>query len=197
MSSNTSSLEYGSYYHIYNRGVDKNIIFIDDKDYLYFLELYKKYVSKVVDTYSWVLMGNHFHFSIKIKAEDEIEFIYEDKRYNPSRQFSHLFNTYAKYFNKRHNRVGALYQGRFKRIVIEDESYFRYLIYYIHHNPAHHKFIDSFKSYKWSSYLDILTSKETFVNVNEVIEIFDDLENFKFFHEDNQELEAIKDSLFE
>ena len=197
MNSNTTSLEYGGYYHIYNRGVDKDVLFNDDKDYFYFLKLYEKYISKVVDTYSWVLMGNHFHFSIKIKEENEIEYISEEKRFNPSRQFSHLFNTYTKYFNKRHNRIGGLYQGRFKRIIIEDESYFRYLIYYIHHNPVHHKFVDNLIGYRWSSYLDILSSKETFINYDEVIELFDDIENFKFFHENKQELDEIKDSLFE
>ena len=197
MNSNTTSLEYGRYYHIYNRGVDKDVLFNDDKDYFYFLKLYEKYISKVVDTYSWVLMGNHFHFSIKIKEENEIEYISEEKRFNPSRQFSHLFNTYTKYFNKRHNRIGGLYQGRFKRIIIEDESYFRYLIYYIHHNPVHHKFVDNLIGYRWSSYLDILSSKETFINYDEVIELFDDIENFKFFHENKQELDEIKDSLFE
>lgn len=66
MDKSTTNLEYSRYYHIYNRGVDKGIIFKDDKDYLYFLKLYKKYVSIVVDTYSWVLMRNYFHFSIKI-----------------------------------------------------------------------------------------------------------------------------------
>lgn len=108
-----------------------------------------------------------------------------------------MFNAYIKYFNNKYNRVGGLYQGRFKRIVIEDENYFRYLGYYIHHNPVHHKFVDNFNKYKWSSYLDIISSKETFVDYNEVIKLFDNIENIKFFHEDNQELYAINDSLFE
>ena len=197
MKRSTANLEYGRYYHIYNRGVDKNVIFIEDEDYLYFLKLYKKYIPVVVETYSWVLMNNHFHFSLKIKEESEIEFISEGKRYNPSRQFGHLFNAYAKFFNNKYDRVGGLYQGRFKRITIEDDNYFRYLIYYIHHNPVHHKFVDDYRIYKWSSYLDIVSSKETFLNNVDVIELFDNLENFKFFHEENHELDTIKDSVLE
>ncbi|MBN1414321.1 MAG: hypothetical protein JW973_04415 [Bacteroidales bacterium] len=65
-------LENDKYYHIYNRGNNREDLFRFADDYNYFLRLYEKYLNPVADTYAWVLMKNHFHLLIRIKAEEEI-----------------------------------------------------------------------------------------------------------------------------
>lgn len=66
-------IEFGHYYHIYNRGNNGDIIFFEDKNYTYFLSLYLKYIHPIADTFCWCLLKNHFHFLIRIKELDEIE----------------------------------------------------------------------------------------------------------------------------
>jgi hypothetical protein len=68
-------LEYGKYYHIYNRGINGEDLFRSNENHEYFLRLYEKYMEVVIDTYAWCLMGNHFHLLIRVKEEDEIGFI--------------------------------------------------------------------------------------------------------------------------
>lgn len=68
----TISLEYGKFYHIYNRGINGCNFFNENENYDYFLHLYDKYVSKVAKTFAWVLMRNHFHFLVRIKSVEEL-----------------------------------------------------------------------------------------------------------------------------
>lgn len=65
----------GVFYHVFNRGNNGSQIFNDKKDYLHFLGLYEKYISLVAETFAWVLMGNHFHFLIFVRREEEIGFL--------------------------------------------------------------------------------------------------------------------------
>ena len=65
-------LEFGNYYHIYNRGIDSCNLFFEPENYEYFLGIYDKYISPIADTFAWVLMPNHFHFSLRIKGKEEI-----------------------------------------------------------------------------------------------------------------------------
>jgi len=65
-------IEYGRYYHIYNRGINGTDLFMTNDNYSWFVELYFKYVDLIADTYAWCLMKNHFHFLIRIKDEEEI-----------------------------------------------------------------------------------------------------------------------------
>ena len=66
-------LRYDTYYHIYNRGVDRGNIFFEEPNYEYFLKLYEKYIVPVADTFAYCLLKNHFHLSVRVKAEDEIK----------------------------------------------------------------------------------------------------------------------------
>ena len=230
----TIPLEYGKYYHIYNRGINGCDLFRYSDDYEHFFKLYDKYIFLIADIYAWVLMKNHFHFLVRIKEEDDIEFfkflnssrsndagrfketnkwktvISKDlpeceapgsvdgkKKPIPYRQFSHLFNAYVKYFNKKYTRIGSLFEKNFERIEVSSEEYLRYLIYYIHHNPVHHGFTDDMFKYKWSSFLTINSIKPTSLKRQEVIELFDDLENFNFFHNQQHNLDRLKNYLFD
>ena len=65
-------LEYGRYYHIYNRGINGTDLFLANENYLWFIKLYKKYIDIIADTFAWCLMKNHFHFLVRIKEEEEV-----------------------------------------------------------------------------------------------------------------------------
>ncbi|MDD4374340.1 MAG: hypothetical protein PHG67_10515 [Bacteroidales bacterium] len=75
MTSSVVPLEYGRFYHIYNRGINGCNLFQENENYDYFMRLYGKYISLVADTFAWVLMRNHFHFLVRIKNEEEISFM--------------------------------------------------------------------------------------------------------------------------
>ena len=100
-------LENGKYYHIYNRGINSDILFKEYSNYDYFLKLYDKHVEPIAETYAWCLMKNHFHFLVRIKDTDEIN---REIKVQPSQIFSNLFNAYTKAFNKSYNRHGALFE---------------------------------------------------------------------------------------
>ena len=205
-------LNYGKFYHIYNRGVNSCDLFVEPSNYEHFLNLYDKYISLVADTYAWVLMKNHFHLLVRIKEEKEIGYLsgktlsgYETtervgaapsavhnpedgfklKRYTPVHQFSHLFNAYAQAYNKRYGRIGSLFIHPFKRKLIEDKDYFRNLVIYIHNNPVHHGFTEHAMDYPWSSYLTCISIKPTRLQRDAVMGWFDNEANFRIAHDDN------------
>ena len=165
-------LEETYFYHIFNRGNNKQVIFLEDDNYKYFLNLLGKHILPIADIYCYCLLNNHFHILVRIKEKIE----------NPSQAFSNLFNAYSKAFNKKYNRTGNLFQRPFKRKRITEEKYLRQLILYIHLNPENHGIIDDFEHYRFSSYLSILSTKPTSLKRAEVIEIFDNIENFKLAH---------------
>lgn len=72
-------LQHGKYYHIYNRGNNREDLFKVSDNYQHFLKLYEKYISPIADTYAWVLMKNHFHLLVRIKDEEEIGFYSRSK----------------------------------------------------------------------------------------------------------------------
>ena len=172
-------LENGKYYHIYNRGINSDILFKENDNYNYFLKLYETHIDPIGETFAWCLMKNHFHFLIRIKEIDEIK---AEIKILPSQSFSNLFNAYTKAFNKKYNRHGALFERPFRRKWVNYDSYFQNLIVYIHNNPVHHKICDNPLEYAWSSYLSCLSDKPTKLKRQEVIEMFDDIENFKYVH---------------
>ena len=173
-------LENGKYYHIYNRGINSDILFKENDNYEYFLRLYDTHIDPIAETYAWCLMKNHFHFLVRIKDVDEID---TEKKIQPSQSFSNLFNAYTKAFNKSYNRHGSLFERPFRRKEINHNKYFQNVIAYIHNNPVHHNICDHPLNYPWSSYITCLSDKPTKLKRKEVIEIFEDLENFKYVHE--------------
>ena len=72
MKSNTSPIQTDTYYHIYNRGINGENIFVTSDNYFYFLNKYNHCVQTVVDTYAYCLLKNHFHFLVKTKSESEV-----------------------------------------------------------------------------------------------------------------------------
>jgi len=201
---NPIPLENGKYYHIYNRGNNGIDLFYETENYNHFLRLYEKYIDPIAETFAWCLMRNHFHILVYIKETNEIdttklEYSSTDKPKNisASKQFSNLFNAYTLAMNKRYNRTGSLFEKNFKRKVVSSENYFRKLIFYIHNNPIHHRFTEHIVEYPWTSYGTIISTKQTKLQRNRVIESFNDLENFKYFHSINQNLDEIEELIIE
>ncbi|MCF6184783.1 MAG: hypothetical protein L3J56_09215 [Bacteroidales bacterium] len=194
MKNYVSPLEPDKYYHIYNHAAGKDLLFTKNDNYNFFLQQFSKYINPVADTFAYCLMPNHFHFLIRIKEDKDLTGFQnlsglKAERRNQasltnfiSNQFSKLFNSYAKAYNKQQKRRGTLFERPFKRIHIESNKYIRNLIHYIHYNPEHHGFIDDFKEWKYSSFKSLLSEKVTNLKRKEVIELFDDKDNFLYFH---------------
>lgn len=147
-------LEEGQYYHIYNRGNNRERIFFSEENYHFFMRRYREYLSEYIDTYAYSLLPNHFHLLVRVKERVKDAMLFE-KALRPETagtQFHRLFTSYAKAINKQRNRVGSLFQGPFKRIQINSTEYLTNLIYYIHANPQTHGYTVNFRNYTWSSY---------------------------------------------
>lgn len=169
-------LEKDHYYHIYNRGINSGAIFKNDDNKKYFLKLANKYLSNKVSILAYCLMDNHYHMVIQVNEDENLT----------TQAFSNFLNAYAKAFNKMFNRTGSLFEKHFKRIKIQDNAYLINLIIYIHTNPQHHKLTRDFTTYKFSSYPILLSKSESTVFLpikkEEVITLFNDLENLKYVH---------------
>lgn len=156
-------------YHVTCRGNERKAIFKDDKDRKSFLDVLSQSREIYnVEVFSYVLMKNHFHLLIKTPLG------------NLSMFMRHFNITYTSYFNRRHRRVGHLYQGRYKSMVIDSDEYLSVTSRYIHLNPVRIKEIrkksveEKFKylnNYKWSSFPGFISKRkmEAFVNYEPVL----------------------------
>jgi len=88
-----SPLRRGAAYHIYNRGNNHENLFVQERNYAYFLNLYVRHVEPIAETFAYCLMKNHFHLLVRIKNDS-------DEAREPSRCFANLFNAYARAFNR-------------------------------------------------------------------------------------------------
>jgi putative transposase len=179
-------LQYGKYYHIFNRGNNQENIFIEERNYRYFLRLYAKHIMPAADTYAYCLLRNHFHFLVRIKIveEQELTGLGDPSALprKPSQQFSNLFNTYAKAFNKTYHRTGTLFQRPFGRIEVTSDSYFMQLVTYIHQNPQKHGFVSDFRTWPYSSYQALLSTKPTRLQRDDVLTWFQGVDHFEDVH---------------
>src|SRR3989339_1800755 len=165
-----------SIYHIYNRGVNKDLIFKDEQDYKVFLNYLKECLSPVedgsrfqvrnlksfyteIELLSFCLMPNHVHLLIKQKDKNAI------KKFTQS-----LFTRYSIYFNRKYRRSGSLFQGRYKATNVIDKDYLLDLSRYIHKNPLKYTkdLIESYSSY--SIYLGLVNT--AWVNKNIILDYF-------------------------
>ena len=145
------SLNYGEYYHIYNRGNNKEALFKEDRNYHYFVDLYSKYVYPIADLYAYCLLPTHFHFLLRIKDLEDIEDSYQTEGHI-WRQVRTFLGTYSKAINKAYHRSGHLFEGRYSRKIVQQDDYFFQLIIYIHQNPQKHGIVSDFRIWPFSSY---------------------------------------------
>jgi REP element-mobilizing transposase RayT len=131
----------GALYHITSRGNERKAIFKDESDYLKFLdflaELPKRYGVVI---HGYVLMGNHYHL------------LAETPKGNITKAIHYLNAAYTGYFNRKYERAGHLFQGRYKGLVIEKERYLLSVSRYIHLNPVKARMVERPGGYQWSSY---------------------------------------------
>ena len=173
--------EPSNYYHVFNRGNNRENIFKCHDNYLYFLNLVEKYLSPICDVHAYCLLPNHFHLLIKMKDQHELPDMIIAGRTRIYQPFSNLFNAYAKAINKKYGRVGSLFQKGLKKKKIKNEKYLKASIIYIHRNPSEHNIAD-FEVYSYSSYQEIVSSPEIFEKNAEMKHLFNDIENFKYVH---------------
>jgi putative transposase len=195
-------LSEGYFYHIYNRGNNREKIFYTKRNYSYFLNKYKQYLSIFIDTYSYCLLPNHFHLLVKVKDKSDIikDFKRTYRHYNPnlafniseilSEQFRKFFISYSMAINEQEKRSGSLFLKNFKRKQVQTNL--ERLIFYIHYNPVHHNICDNFEKYEWSSYKKILNDTENNVN-KEIFSWFGGIENFINYHKESHKEELLKE----
>lgn len=194
-----------STYHIYNRANGNEKMFLSDENYRFFIQKYREHISPFADTFCYCLMPNHFHFLIRIKTEVELKktfskFKIETETFPKfktetetfpkfktlekllSKQFSNFFSSYTQAFNKQQNRMGSLFMKNFKRIKVTEQRYLLNLVRYIHYNPVVSSLTSKPTEWPHSSYFSIIADKPTFLKKEEVIEWFNDKENFMHFH---------------
>jgi len=194
-------LQYSVYYHIFNRGTNGEDVFAENRNYSYFLQRYAKYVEPVAFTYAYCLLKNHFHFLVRIKTPEEQEKTLKVSKtfrvLEPSRQFSHLFNSYAKAFNKLYGRTGSLFEHPFHRVAVETDAHFQSLVAYIHRNPQKHGFVDDFRTWPYSSYQALASQQPTRLQREAVLEWFGGLAPFLAFHASYVREDAIQAIMLE
>jgi len=131
----------GALYHVLSRGNQGQDIFLDDKDRIDFIDVLAEISERFeIDVFAFVLMNNHYHLLLRTKNP------------NLSKAMQWLGTTYTRRFNLRHFINGHLFQGRFKSILVENDSYLARASYYIHRNPIRAGIVKRLSDYKWSSY---------------------------------------------
>lgn len=147
-------------YHVTNRGVSRQIIFEDDADRERFLVTLRRFMAEFDgELYAWCLMSNHFHLLFHMDLEDI------------SLLMKKVGVSYAAYFNRKYDRVGTLFQDRFKSEPIDTDSYLMTVVRYIHQNPVKAG-ISRTCEYRWSSYREYAHNNRKLCSTAFVISVF-------------------------
>jgi REP element-mobilizing transposase RayT len=171
----TIPLEPGKFYHIYNRGNNGENIFIAERNYAYFLNLYARHITPVAETFSYSLLRNHFHLLTRIRDQTE--------PLAASQAFSNFFNAYTKSINRAYERTGALFERPFRRIEITTPQYCLRLVHSIHWNPQKHGFVKDFRDWPYISYYALLSDRATFLQRQQVLDWFNGRIEFDAIHQ--------------
>jgi putative transposase len=132
----------GQYYHIYNRGVDRQLIFASEENYRFLLRRVRQFLPLYpIRIIAYSLMPNHYHFLAGV-----------DKDGSLSPFFQRLFNSYAQAFNRQQHRTGTLFEGRPKNILIDSSDYVYALVRYIHLNPVVAGLVNTPEDWHFSNY---------------------------------------------
>jgi putative transposase len=205
-------LSHGNFYHLYNRGNNRENIFIQERNYTYFMDLWWKHISPIAETWAYCLLRNHFHAAVHIKEQSGLTGLIIDsttpnpgvdrgqspsdsredlsglKPRDPSQYFSNFFNAYTRSLNIATQRTGTLFTRPFRRIPIGSEAYLLRLIVYIHQNPQKHAFVTDFRDWNYSSYHAIIENTPTRLQKDKVLQLFGSRADFIHIHEEIQPL---------
>lgn len=205
-----------SYYHLYNRGVEKRNIFLDEQDYVVFLSYLKNYLlpkdlpglnSIAVDSKAgWrerekalkLLRMNNFNGDLELIAyclmPNHFHFLVKQKEANTIDSFTNsLLTRYSMYFNKKYKRIGTLFQDVYKAVLVSTDEQLLHLTRYLHRNPISQGV--PLRGYRYSSYLDYLGNKATeWIKPIEILSFFSStgFNSYQNFVEDsNTEEESV------
>ena len=180
-----------NYYHIYNRGNAKQNIFLDNQDFNFFISKLKQNLmpndedkTRMIllppnsfSIINYCLMPNHFHILLKQNIEIPT-----------SKLLSKLCTSYSKYFNKKYDRVGHVFQDQFKQVLIDGNSYLVWLSAYIHQNPKVAGLVSKPEDYKWSSYGEFVKGDNGLCDKEIITSQFKSTNDYKKFVESSFEI---------
>ncbi len=191
------NLSEGEYYHIFNRGTGHIPIFKDDSDYVFFLKRLKEnlfpdtWAPSVGDRYErkqlprdaftlvcYCLMPNHFHFLLRQNTDLSIGTL-----------MGKVCGGYSKYFNKKYQRVGSVFQDQFKAAHVDNNAYLLWLSAYIHQNPKVAGLVDDLNEFRYSSYLDYVGERGGLLCDRSIIEEqFGSIAEYRTFVDESYEV---------
>ena len=183
----------GNTYHLFSRANGNEKLFLNNNNYAFFLQRLEKHTSPIADLFAYNLLPNHFHLMMQMKSVEVIEQHFQEvkkeKKFTVGlapdfvmERFSNCMNSYTKAFNKMYNRRGALFMDYLRRVEIQSDDQFRQTVFYIHKNAVHHGLVKQINDWPYSSYYSILQSQTAFLNVKNVLDMFDGLPGFIAFH---------------
>jgi len=143
------------------RSINKQVIFIDREDHLRYLDTLLRFKTKTgFKIYGYCLMGNHIHLLLH-ECEEDI-----------ARVMKRIGVSYVYWYNKKYNRVGHLFQDRYKSESVEDDRYLLAVLRYIHQNPLKAQIVIEVDEYQWSSYRDYQSGHSALLDYNYILNIF-------------------------
>ena len=161
--------EENGFYHVYNRGCNKELIFTEISDYKNLINRIKESeFNKYLNIISFCLMPNHYHFLVQQKTEKPV-----------SDWISFIFNGYVQYFNHKYTRSGTLFEGRVKARSITDEKYLIRSSLYIHDNPVKAGLVSKPEDWEFSNYREWIGMRNSkLYDYNFIKENFDSKKNY-------------------
>ncbi len=190
MSKRTPHIQsFDTYFHIYNRGVNRNTVFFDDENYRFFIQRMSEYLTPELDVIAYCLMPNHFHFLVQQHQPEAI-----------STFMGRISKSYVQAVNMRFNRTGHLFEGKYKINEIDTVQYLVHLSSYIHLNPVRAGLVNEVKDWRFRSYKAYAEKNENegLVKPNVVLQEFDENNSYSKFVETYQpnNRETVKSFLF-
>ena len=183
----------GEFYHLFNHANGRENLFVEEKNYSFFLEKLAYHIFPVCRIYGYCLMRNHFHLFISARTIKELKQLWQspdigkisdEKKIilKTSKAFSNFFSSYTQAFNKVYNRMGSLFIPSMKAEPIESNDSFCRVIHYVNKNPVHHGFTDRIEMWPHSSYKIFLSNSPTKIERDYVLKIFGGLDKFIEYH---------------
>ncbi|MDD3094666.1 MAG: transposase [Candidatus Neomarinimicrobiota bacterium] len=141
----------GRVFHVFNHAIDDLKLFYDDEDYNYFLQIFTDRINKIpAGIISYCLMPNHYHFLIRQDSDIKIY-----------RLFNYTFISYARYFNKQHDRKGPIFRSPLQHTVVETKTYMIKLSKYIHMNPVYANLAEKPEDWPYSNYREWINARKS------------------------------------
>ena len=164
-------------YHIVFRGVNRQRIFEEESDYKKLKSILTELKKEMqYQVYVYCFMGNHVHILLKEKNRGDISLI-----------MKRILTKYARWYNIKYKRSGALIANRYKSKPVDVDEYFLSVVRYIHQNPIKAKIANNLNEYKWSSYREYITDKDELADKDFVLSMITK-EEFIEFHKEEEEL---------